>query len=331
MDTRLKNLHHWLEQILDVHEYELKPASADASFRRYFRLYLNSQTQIVMDAPPDREPLTTFIRIAKRFFDLGLNVPEIIDMNHEEGFMLLSDLGDKQYLDQLNESSVDRLYSDAMDALIILQAGTQTEPGFLPEYDQELLNQEMSLFVDWYLGRELGKKVSTDQQKIINSAFKLLTDNALAQPQVWVHRDYHSRNLMVTDKHNPGILDFQDAVRGPVTYDLVSLLKDCYISWPRNQVVSWVSNYHQSALESGVPVCDNADDFLVWFDRMGAQRHLKAIGIFSRLKHRDGKNGYMNDIPRTMQYIWQVCEQDKQLMDFAELLTNLDIPRGVPD
>lgn len=327
MDTRLKKLHHWLAQILDVDEYELKPASADASFRRYFRLFLGSRTLIVMDAPPDREPLTTFTRIAKKFFDLGLNVPEIIDINHEQGFMLLSDLGNDCYLNQLNEGSVERLYGDAMGALIVLQAGTQSEPGFLPDYDKKLLNQEMGLFTDWYLIRELGQKISDSQQKVLAHSFELLIDNAGAQPRVWVHRDYHSRNLMVTGKHNPGILDFQDAVRGPVTYDLVSLLKDCYISWPREQVRDWVEGYHKLALESGVPVCDSAEQFQVWFDRMGVQRHFKAIGIFSRLSHRDGKSGYLNDIPRTMKYIWQVCEHDKRLMKLATTLEDLGVPK----
>jgi aminoglycoside/choline kinase family phosphotransferase len=327
MDSRLKKLHHWLEEILDVNEYELKPASADASFRRYFRLYLNSGTLIVMDAPPDREPLTTFVSTAKKFFDLGLNVPEIIDINHEQGFMLLSDLGKHQYLGQLNESSVERLYGDAMDALIILQAGTQSEPGFLPDYNKALLNQEMGLFTDWYLTRELGKQLANNQKKILASSFKLLADNAIVQPQVWAHRDYHSRNLMVTSKNNPGILDFQDAVRGPVTYDLVSLLKDCYISWPREQILEWVAGYQQLALESGVPVCDSGEQFQLWFDRMGVQRHLKAIGIFARLNHRDGKDNYLQDIPRTMQYIWQVCEQDRQLLELATMLEDLGVPK----
>lgn len=326
MDTRLKKLHHWLAEILDVDEYELKPASADASFRRYFRLFLGSQTMIVMDAPPDREPLTTFTSVAEKFFDLGLNVPEIIDLNHEQGFMLLSDLGSDLYLDMLNNKSVERLYGDAMGALIVLQTGTQSEPGFLPAYDKKLLSQEMSLFTDWYLSRELGKKISANQQKILSNSFRLLADSALAQPQVWVHRDYHSRNLMVTGKNNPGILDFQDAVRGPVTYDLVSLLKDCYISWSREQVLDWVEGYHQLALESGVPVCDSAEQFQDWFDRMGVQRHLKAIGIFARLSHRDGKNGYLDNIPRTLHYIWQVCAHDKQLMPLATVLEELGVP-----
>lgn len=327
MDTRLKDIHNWLMEILDVDEYELKPASADASFRRYFRLYLGNRTLIVMDAPPDREPLTPFMRVAKKFFDLGLNVPEIIDMDQERGFLLLSDLGNNLYLDQLSQDNVERLYGDAMGALITLQAGTQSDPGFLPNYDKVLLIQEMGLFVDWYIHRELGKNIEHKQLKILEDSFEVLAMGALSQPQVWVHRDYHSRNLMVTGEHNPGILDFQDAVRGPVTYDLVSLLKDCYVSWSREQVTDWVEDYHQLALESGIPVCDSAEQFQGWFDQMGAQRHLKAVGIFARLNHRDGKSGYLNDIPRTLNYIWQVCDQDQQLSQLGVVLEDLGIPR----
>ena len=327
MDIRLEKLHRWLEQILDVSEYELKPASADASFRRYFRLFLGPQTLIVMDAPPDRESLISFTDIAKKFFDLGLNVPEIIDLDHEQGFMLLSDLGNTLYLDKLNRQTVDRLYGDAMGALVILQAGTQSAPEFLPDYNKKLLIQEMRLFTDWYLVRELGVTISGKQQRVFDGIFKKLADNALAQPQVWAHRDYHSRNLMVTNRNNPGILDFQDAVRGAVTYDLVSLLRDCYVSWPREQVLDWVEGYHQLAQESGIPVCDSAEQFQVWFDRMGVQRHLKAVGIFSRLCHRDGKNTYLNDIPRTMKYIWQACEHDGELALLTSTLAELGVAK----
>ncbi len=327
MDIRLEKLHRWLEQVLDVSEYELKPASADASFRRYFRLFLGPQTLIVMDAPPDRESLISFTDIAKKFFDLGLNVPEIIDLDHEQGFMLLSDLGGTLYLDRLNTQTVDRLYGDAMGALVVLQAGTQSSPDFLPDYNKKLLIQEMRLFTDWYLARELGVAISGKQQQVFDRIFEKLAQNALAQPQVWVHRDYHSRNLMVTNKHNPGILDFQDAVRGAVTYDLVSLLRDCYVSWPREQVLDWVEGYHQLAQESGIPVCDSAEQFQAWFDRMGVQRHLKAVGIFSRLCHRDGKIAYLNDIPRTMKYIWQVCEHDRELAQLIAVLTELGVAK----
>jgi len=325
MDIRLEKLHRWLEQILDVSEYELKPASADASFRRYFRLFIDSQTLIVMDAPPDRESLLAFTDIAKKFFDLGLNVPEIIDLDHEQGFMLLSDLGKTRYLDKLTPQTVDRLYGDALGALVVLQAGTQSEPDFLPDYDKKLLIQEMHLFTDWYLVHELGAKISDKQQQVFDSTFAKLANNALAQPQVWVHRDYHSRNLMATNKHNPGILDFQDAVRGAVTYDLVSLLRDCYVSWPREQVLDWVEGYHQLAQESGIPVCDSAEQFQVWFDRMGVQRHLKAVGIFSRLCHRDGKKTYLDDIPRTMKYIWQVSQHDSELSQLTSVLADLGV------
>jgi N-acetylmuramate 1-kinase len=327
LDQRLKVLKQWLDDTLDVNEYEVQPASEDASFRRYFRVFAAGKSYIAMDAPPDKENTEPFIRIGKRLFALGLNVPEILYQDVESGFLLLDDLGDRTYLNELNQNKsnreiVERLYGDAMGALVVLQAGTFSEPGFLPDYDAALLMQEMNLFPEWYLGKHLGINLNDEQLQIIEKCFQVLAEMALMQPRVWVHRDYHSRNLMLTSRNNPGILDFQDAVTGPVTYDLVSLLRDCYIAWPREQVTDWAKGYFQLAQESGLPMPENKEEFLRWFDYMGVQRHLKAIGIFSRLCHRDGKNGFLNDIPRTLAYVKEVCHQYPDLKPFTSLLQN---------
>ncbi len=321
MPERLEKLKHWLESELDFSEYTLSPASADASFRRYFRVARDGESFIVMDAPPDREDSRPFIRIAKMFFDIGINVPEVIDENLEQGFLLLSDLGSSLYLDALNDASVERLYGDALSALATIQAGIPDD-GALPAYDRTLLLNEMALFREWLVGKHLGVELVSAQTDMLDAVFRLLADNALAQPQVCVHRDYHSRNLMLTGRNNPGILDFQDAVVGPVTYDLVSLLRDCYIAWPRAQVEDWALGYQQLALQSGVLREEHEDPvrFLRWFDLMGVQRHLKAAGIFARLNHRDGKPGYMGDIPRTLGYVLEVAERYDELAAFGEFI-----------
>lgn len=325
MDHRLEALKAWVGTTLDTADYEIRPASADASFRRYFRVTLNGGSHIVMDAPPDKEDVRPFIDIATRLFDLGLNVPEILDRDLAQGFLLLSDLGDQVYLRHLNEDTVERLYGDAMGALVILQQGIFTDARALPEYDHPLLMREMELFREWYLGRHLGLTLSAAQHEVLDCVFASLARSALEQPQVWVHRDYHSRNLMLTSANNPGILDFQDAVRGPITYDLVSLLRDCYIAWPRGRVEDWVKGYHDLALQSGLPAGEDETRFLAWFDRMGVQRHLKATGIFARLNHRDGKPGYLNDIPRTLGYVVDVSSRYADLRPLHDLLRTLRI------
>ena len=326
MDSRLETLKAWVGTILDLSDYEVRPASADASFRRYFRITSHGNTHIVMDAPPDKENLGPFIEVARRFRQLGLNVPEVLDQDLERGYLLLTDLGQKMYLPHLNRDSVERLYGDALNALVILQAGIFTDSLFLPEYSATLLRREMELFREWYLGRHLGLSLTNAQNATLDEAFTVLTDKALAQPQVWVHRDYHSRNLMLTPGNNPGILDFQDAVRGPATYDLVSLLRDCYIAWSRAQVEAWVLGYHNLALQSGLPVHADGAQFLRDFDFMGVQRHLKATGIFARLNHRDSKPGYLPDIPRTLGYVVEVSARHPQLHALHALLMDLRIP-----
>jgi len=317
---RLKALQYWLETELDFSEYTLTPASSDASFRRYFRVTHAGTSLIVMDAPPDKEDSRPFVTVAKLLIDAGLNVPEIIDQDLEQGFLLLGDLGSSLYLDALGEDNVERLYGDALGALVAIQA-CDSGAGVLPDYDRSLLLSEMGLFRDWLCATHLGITLDAAQPDMLDTVFNLLADNALAQPQVLVHRDYHSRNLMVTGRNNPGILDFQDAVIGPLTYDLVSLLRDCYIRWPRARVEDWALGYQELALQSGILREEHEDpqEFLRWFDLMGVQRHLKAAGIFARLNHRDGKPGYLDDIPRTLGYVVEVSDRYPELAGLGEL------------
>ncbi len=255
MPERLKQLENWLKDDCGLGEFEITPASGDASFRRYFRVTLSDgNTHIAMDAPPEKEDCEPFVRIARQFESLGLNVPGIIEEDHQQGFLLLGDLGSTLYLDVLDETNVDRHYGDALSALMVLQATCDTEG--LPEYDRPMLLREMELFREWLLQKHLGVELTDDDNHVLDEAFELLADNALEQPQVCVHRDYHSRNLMIIPEEiagpTPGILDFQDAVSGPITYDLVSLIKDCYIEWPREQVVDWAMGYCQLCIQSGL-------------------------------------------------------------------------------
>lgn len=326
MTEREEKLLAWLHAKTGEN-HELVPASSDASFRRYFRIHTDGTTRVVMDAPPPQEDCRPFVHIANLLHVAGMNAPEVIESDLEEGFLILSDLGNTTYLDVLNEDNADRLYGDAIGALAQLQACIEPASAGLPAYDSELLNFELSLFKDWYLQKHLGMTLDAKQKSVLAATNKLLVDSALAQTQVCVHRDYHSRNLMFTAQHNPGVLDFQDAVTGPVTYDLVSLLRDCYISWPRGRVEEWVLNYYQIVVESGIVNEDHVSEaqFLRDFDLMGVQRHLKAIGIFARLLHRDDKDGYMNDIPRTLGYVKEVAGRYPELDDFAELLATLNV------
>jgi len=319
-DKRLQQLHNWLNGCLNISDYQLHPASGDASFRRYFRLNHNGHSYIIMDAPPDKENSLPFVEISKVLINVGLNVPEVLEQDLDQGFLLLTDLGQQQYLEVLNSENADRMYGDAMDVLLRLQACSDIHYKF-PLYNTELLLAEMELFRSWLINKHLDIELTNKEQDMLNKSFKWLCDSAIAQPQVPVHRDYHSRNLMFDEVRNPGILDFQDAVLGPVTYDLVSLLRDCYIEWPREQVESWVTQYHERAVQAGVVREENESQFLRWFDLMGLQRHLKAAGIFARLKYRDDKPGYLADIPRTLGYIIEVSGRYPELKALHNFLS----------
>jgi hypothetical protein len=253
-------------------------------------------------------------------------VPEVLDQDLQRGFLLLSDLGDRTYLSALTEANADRLYDDALTVLRILQFGGRSDPKFLPPYDEALLRRELAIFPEWYLGRHLGINPDDARQTLWNRVTDVLVGTALEQPRVWVHRDYHSRNLMFLPDNNPGILDFQDAVFGPITYDLVSLLRDCYIAWPHERISDWLDTYFVDARAMGLPVGGNFRRFRRWFDLMGVQRHLKAVGIFARLNHRDGKSGYLADIPRTLGYVWAVSALYPELAGLKQWLEELEIP-----
>ena len=316
MDLRFEQLQEWLRTVAGILDYEIAPASADASFRRYFRVRYNATSRIIMDAPPEQEDCHPFIQVSALMAGIGLHVPVVLRQDLQQGFLLLTDLGDRMYLPELNVDTVESLYGDALQALLRLQAHGAAD---LPLYDRDLLMTEMELFRQWYLQQHLDWQLTEDENTLIDAAYRYLADQALQQPRVIVHRDYHSRNLMVSSP-NPGILDFQDAVIGPITYDLVSLLRDCYIAWPRSQVMNWVSQYYRQAVSEGVLENVSEEQFINWFDLMGIQRHLKASGIFARLNYRDAKSGYLKDIPRTLGYVTDVGQDYPTLRPFIELV-----------
>lgn len=318
---RKRQLEQWLGVVLTEKAFTLSVASADASFRRYFRVHLQDKTLIAMDAPPEQESCTSFIDIAKLFLDCGLHVPEVILQDMEQGFLLLSDLGNDTYLSQLNKDTAQPLYGDATNALINLQLASK--PNVLPAYDAALLMREMQLFPEWYLAKHLNVNLDAAQQSVLDKTFTILTQNILSQTQVYVHRDYHSRNLMVCE-NNPGILDFQDAVYGPITYDLVSLLKDAYISWEEADMMDWVVRYWDAARKAGLLVPSDFSEFYRNFEWMGAQRHIKVLGIFARLSHRDGKDAYLKDMPLVMDYLRRVCGRYIELRPMLKLLNTLE-------
>lgn len=326
MPQRLRLLERWLEESCHLPFERIAPASADASFRRYFRVTLSDgSTLIAMDAPPEKEDCGPFVAVAGRMREAGLHVPQIFAQDLAQGFLLLEDLGTRPYLDALTAGSVQSLYGDATRALLRLQAGAPVDG--LPRYDRPMLLREMQLFPDWLLDRHLRLDLTGQEAGMLAEAFALLVDNALAQPVVCVHRDFHSRNLMVVDGDNPGVIDFQDAVAGPLTYDLVSLLRDCYVRWPAEQVDAWVGEYHAAAQQAGLAGDADQATYLGWFDLMGVQRHLKAAGIFARLNHRDGKPGYLADIPRTLGYIVEVGRRRPGVDWLAGFVAERVLPR----
>ena len=325
-DPRLNELHHWLQHDQGWKNYQLEIASADASFRRYFRLVQEGKSVIVMDAPPDKEDVRPFIDVTERLRNAQVQAPAILGQSTTRGFLILDDLGSTPYLDQLNPKNADHLYGDAIHALIRLQ---QADTQNLAEYDQCLLKQEMQLMPDWFLKKHLKLTLSDPQQALIEQTLQAISDAIEEQPKRFVHRDYHSRNLMITNDHNPGIIDYQDAVVGAITYDLVSLLRDCYIAWPQTQVEKWALNYRDQAVKAGLfPAVDDAT-FLRWFDLMGLQRHLKVLGIFARLYHRDGKSGYLNDLPLTLDYTLKIGKKHPETQALIQLFEELKIPEQI--
>jgi aminoglycoside/choline kinase family phosphotransferase len=316
-------LARWLEAQLGHAPVEKQPASCDASFRRYWRVQHGGRSLIVMDAPPEREDSARFVRIARRLQAIGLNVPEILAQDLTRGFLLMGDLGRESYLDRLDAENADDLYGDALEALVRLQA--RAPRGDLPPYDEPLLRRELGIFTEWLLDRMLGLSLDEGLKPVLGAIWDALVANALEQPQVWVHRDYHSRNLMAAPPR-PGILDFQDAVVGPVTYDLVSLLRDCYIAWPPERVHAWSHGYFERAARAGILRRADAGRFQRWMDLMGVQRHLKAAGIFARLKLRDGRPGYLRDIPRTLGYVTAVAAAYPELQPLADLIDEQVLP-----
>jgi hypothetical protein len=320
-DSRLDTLPRWVREDLGFADGRIEPASADASFRRYFRVIRGSDSYIVMDAPPDKETLEPFVGIARALRVMGLNVPMVLACDSVQGLLLLTDLGTRQYLDELGQGcDVDRLYADALAALVRMQTRGADAARGLPPYDRALLHREMELMPEWFLARHLEAPPDPEARAMLDRLFAHLSRSALSQPATFVHRDYHSRNLLVTDEGNPGILDFQDAVRGSLTYDAVSLLKDCYISWPVARVHGWLFDYRQALLDAGFPLTAGEDEFIRWFDLMGLQRHIKVLGIFARLFYRDGKSGYLNDLPRVLAYTRETAELYPETAEFARFL-----------
>ena len=336
-DIRLSQLNSWLTSLASKWSLTLEslgPASSDASFRRYFRVTGSKngapQSFIVMDAPPTTEDTRPFIAISELFAQAKLNVPMVLEQDPDQGFLLLSDLGNETYLSALNPASAPKLYGDANAALIQLQLASK--PGILPEYNKELLGRELDLFTDWYLGKHLRLQLSPKQEDDLKKIYALILENNLSQAQVYVHRDFHSRNLMVTDAHNPGILDYQDAVYGPITYDLASLYRDAYIEWEEPEQMDWLIRYWDAARKAGLPVPSEFGDFYRDYEWMGLQRHLKVLGIFARLYHRDGKDGYLKDIPLVFKYTRKVAERYialKPLLRLLDTIEGIDRPDGL--
>jgi aminoglycoside/choline kinase family phosphotransferase len=328
-DTRLAQLNEWLATLGLVEVGSRRPASSDASFRRYFRLDVVpalraklGDTLIAMDAPPQRENVPAFIHVDGLLRDAGVTVPAIVAENVEQGFLLLSDLGTTTYLQRLDADNASFMYSDAVDALIKFQLASQ--PGVLPEFDRAFVLREMNLFPEWYVAKHLGITMTDKQQASLDKVFEAITANVLAQQQVYMHRDFHSRNLMFMDQGNPGVLDFQDAVYGPVTYDLASLMRDAYIQWDEEFVLDWVVRYWQSAKQAGLPVNPDIDAFYRDFEYMALQRHLKILGIFCRLNYRDGKDIYLGDLPTVLDYVKKTANRYTELKPLVRLLDGFE-------
>ncbi len=331
-DTRLQTLHQWLAREAGVEVDQVRPASADASFRRYFRVWnTRGDTFIAMDAPPAHEDLGLYLRVSGLLEGCGVHVPHVFARDLGQGFALLEDLGSRHMLTALGEGGdPGRLYADALDELLRLQLAGEAASRQLPPYDHAVLMREMQLLPDWYCARHLGFEPDPAEARLLRETFEWLSAQAQAQPLVFVHRDYHSRNLMVMPGRPPGVIDFQDALRGPVGYDLASILKDCYVDWPRPRVVSWVAGFRDGLLAGGAHgralAGDTEAGFLRGFDLIGLQRHIKVLGIFARLFWRDGKSGYLDDLPRTLQYVREAAALYPELDAFSRFVERRLVP-----
>jgi aminoglycoside/choline kinase family phosphotransferase len=319
-DSRREDLAGWVAEQLGQ-QLPMQPASSDASFRRYFRIVCADRTLVAMDAPPPGENCRPFVAVAELFAEAGVNVPAILASDIERGFVLLEDLGHKTYLDVLDPGNAGELFADAIAALLKIQKASH--PGILPEYDVDLLRRELDLFPQWYLERELGWTIDEALRSELDVLFELLIQSAMAQGRVYVHRDYMPRNLMLSQP-NPGVIDFQDAVYGPISYDPVCLFKDAFISWPEQQVVTWLEQYWRGAAAAGLPVPADFSQFYRDCDLMGVQRHLKVIGIFARICHRDAKPVYLKDVPRFLDYLRGAAARNPELYPLQQLLDRLE-------
>jgi aminoglycoside/choline kinase family phosphotransferase len=325
-------LQAWLATLFPAQKWQIEPASADASFRRYFRVRFagGGESRIVMDAPPQKENCRPFIQVAALLRGAGLNAPAVLAQDLEQGFLLLTDLGSTTYLDALTEDDTraDALFRDAIDALIAWQLASR--PNVLPLYDRALLRRELDLFPEWYLARHLNLGLAPEQKQVLERMFDLILDANLAQPQVYVHRDYMPRNLMLSEP-NPGILDFQDAVYGPISYDVASLVRDAFISWEEERALDWVVRYWEKARRAGLPVGNDFGDFYRDLEWMGLQRHLKVLGIFARINYRDGKPGYVADTPRFVGYVRAVCRRYNDLAPLAHFFDEIEKQQAAKD
>jgi len=319
-DQRLENLTTWASQVLGSDTFRIEPASADASFRRYFRIALDSQTYIAMDAPPDKEDVRPFLHVGKLMRAAGVNVPKVVAEDVARGFLMLSDLGTQTYLDVLDENNAAELFSLSIDALIKWQLVSRE--GELPTYDEALLQRELNLFPDWYVARHLRSTLTNSQQQVLGNMFELIIQRNLAQASVYVHRDYMPRNLMVSSP-NPGVLDFQDAVFGPISYDVASLFRDAFISWPEERVIDWAARYWERARHASLPVPEDFGQFYCDVEWMGLQRHLKVLGIFARINYRDGKPKYLADTPRFVGYVRHAAQRYYELNPLLKLFDQL--------
>jgi aminoglycoside/choline kinase family phosphotransferase len=318
----------FVRQHLPGPDFRIAPASEDASFRSYWRVQGAGPSRIVMDAPPDKEPIAPWLDIGARLRTAGVHAPEVFASDEKSGFVLMEDLGTRTYLPELNAANADALYANALAALARMQ---QVDATGLPPYDRNFLVAEMELMPEWFLKRHLGLAPSCEEWDVIEAAFTFLVHAVLEQPRTFVHRDYHSRNLLVTPEHSPGVIDFQGAMLGPATYDLASLLRDCYIEWDEARVTAWTEAYRQHHAASV-----DAATFRRWLDLTGLQRHIKVLGIFCRLRYRDGKAQYLGDLPLVWRYFTAIAGRYPELVDFSTLLQravggrDLTVPAATP-